>query len=381
MIEVLLWSAVVLLIYTYAAYPLLMARLARPSVPAARAPLENSELPTVDVIVAAFNEERHIAARIANLLAQDYPPDRLRVLIGSDGSSDRTAQIARDCAGSRVDVHEFAKNRGKASVLNDLVAASAAQVLVFTDANTIFARDTVLQLVSSLDDKTAAACGELVLQEPEKGGHNRDHLYWDTERRLKAAEASIGGLVGANGGVYCMRREVYRPIPSDTICDDFVIAMNAAASGAGLRYVPDAIAYEDTPADVLQEFHRRARIGIGNYQALFHHPEYLLRSDWALRFTYFSHKVLRWLSPHLLLMVLVCSVWLAREPFYLALALLQVAGYGLALVAFLFRDHVRWPGVVQSGVFFAVLNVAFLVAFRRFIAADYRGSWRRTERQ
>jgi cellulose synthase/poly-beta-1,6-N-acetylglucosamine synthase-like glycosyltransferase len=379
-LEVLLWSAVALLAWTYAIYPFLMARLGRaPS--AAASPMGDAELPTVAVIVAAFNEERHIGERIENLLAQDYPRGKLRVLVGSDGSRDRTVEIARAHAGERVEVHDFTVNRGKASVLNDLVALSRAEVLVFTDANTVFMGDTVRRLASALDADTAAVCGELVLEKPVEGGDNRDHQYWDSERRLKAAESAIGGLVGANGGVYAMRREHYRPIAPDTICDDFVIAMNVAASGGGLRYVPEAVAYEDTPGDVVQEFHRRARIGIGNYQALFQHPDFLLKSRWALRFTYVSHKVLRWLSPHLLLLVLACSLLLAAEPFYLAFAALQLAGYAVALFAFLSRDRIRWPGIVHAGVFFAVLNVAFLVAFRRFVTADYRGSWRRTERR
>lgn len=376
------WSTLALVAYAYVIYPaliLLVTRKSRGAVTADRA-MPAVECPSVAVIVSAYNEEFHIAARIQNLLEQDYPADRITLLIGSDGSSDRTVEIARAFSNPRLTVFAFQTNRGKASVLNDCVAHAQSQVLVFTDANTVFKPDTVRELVAVLDNKTAAACGELILKAPEQG-HNVDHGYWSIERRLKAAESSIGGLIGANGGAYAIRRDCFQPLRPDTIVDDFVIAMNIAVARKGLRYVPAAIAYEDTPGDVLDEYHRRVRIGIGNYQALFRHPQYLLDGPLALRFTYFSHKVLRWLTPHLLLIALVCSLALIQvNPFYGIAAVLQLTGYGLALTIFMTRNYIPWPRLLLSAMFFAVLNWAFLVGFKRYLFADYRGSWRRTER-
>jgi cellulose synthase/poly-beta-1,6-N-acetylglucosamine synthase-like glycosyltransferase len=379
------WGALTLLLYSYVIYPFLIIWVARfknsnsetSFVPTVSESI--AQLPTVAVIVAAFNEETHIVARIKNLLSQNYPSDRFQIFVGCDGCADRTVELARSIFDSRVLVCEFKVNRGKASVLNDLVAQASAEVLIFTDANTVFKTDTVKELVVALDDSTAATCGELMLQAPDSGG-NQDHQYWSFERKLKAAESSIGGLLGANGGVYAIRKNCFIPLRTDTICDDFVIAMNIAVKGQGLKYVSSAIAYEDTPGDVMTEYHRRVRIGIGNYQALFRHPRYLFGGNLALGFTYFSHKVLRWLTPHLLLVVLVSSLFLADHPMYLAIAILQLAGYAVAMLVFVTRDRFEWPGLIKSALFFAVLNVAFLVGFKRFITSDYRGSWRRTER-
>ncbi len=379
--ELLLWTCLGLVAYSYAVFPVLVTVLARAfgHPPARPATPDPASLPTVAVIVAAFNEEAHIASRIENLLAQDYPTDRLRVLVGSDGSTDRTAALAGARAGPRVEFHDFPVNRGKASVLNDLVAAARAEVLVFTDANTVFQADTVRNLVAALDGRTAAVCGELILQKPDAGS-NQDHRYWNAERRLKLAESSLGGLLGANGGVYAIRRERYRPLRPDTICDDFVIAMGVAVEGAGLRYEPSAVAFEDTPDDVAVEFHRRVRIGIGNYQSLFRHPRFLLGGPPMLGFTYFSHKVLRWLTPHLLLVALACSLFLAHRPAYLALSLAMAAGFALAYLVFVTRDRVAWPGLFRAASFFAMLNAAFLAGFAKFLTGNYRGSWRRTAR-
>lgn len=377
-LEALFWGALTLFIYAYFVYPLLMAGIAGRA-KAAPAAANQNRLPSVAVLVAAFNEEKCIAARIENLLQQDYPCEQLQITVGSDGSADHTVEIAREFSDARITVHEFRVNRGKASVLNDLVAHASADILVFTDANTVFERDTVRQLVTALDEQTGAVCGELIL-EAHRSGSNQDHRYWNFERRLKAAESSIGGLLGANGGVYAIHKKYYKPLRQDTICDDFVIAMNIAVEGRGLRYIPAAVAFEDAPTDVITEFHRRVRIGIGNYQTLFRHPQYLLSGSRALSFTYFSHKVLRWLTPHLLILMLATSLFLSGDQIYRAAFQLQLVGYGAGIAVFYLRNRIAWPNSIRAALFFAVLNFAFLVAFMRFVAADHSGSWRRTER-
>jgi cellulose synthase/poly-beta-1,6-N-acetylglucosamine synthase-like glycosyltransferase len=382
------WGAVTALLYSYLVYPRLVMWLA--SMKRSRkatalsdvgAP-ENAvqQLPKVTIIVAAFNEEKHIVSRIVNLLAQDYPAQLCTIFIGCDGCSDRTAELARSISEPRVTVFEFEVNRGKSSVLNDLVSRVTSEVIVFTDANTVFQPDTVRALVTSLSASIAATCGELILEAPAQG-ENQDHQYWNFERKLKAAESEIGGLLGANGGVYAIRKLAFVPLRTDTICDDFVIAMNIAASGQGLRYVPTAVAFEDTPGDVMAEYYRRVRIGIGNYQALVRQPNYLFGGGLSLSFTYFSHKVLRWLTPHLLLLIFISSVLLFHTTFYAAVALAQLLGYAFAVFAFMLRERIAWPRLVNAALFFAVLNFAFLVGFKRFLTSDYKGSWRRTERK
>jgi cellulose synthase/poly-beta-1,6-N-acetylglucosamine synthase-like glycosyltransferase len=334
----------------------------------------------VAVIVAAFNEERHIADRIRNILAQDYPADLLRLYVGSDGSSDRTVEFARAAANSRVQIVDFEINRGKASVLNDLVAMTGDDILVFTDANTEFEERAVAHLVEQFRNPVVgAACGELHLRSPGAGS-NEDHTYWGFEQKLKAAESRIGGLLGANGGVYAIRRELYRTLDADMICDDFVTAMDIAASGWATSYVPEAAAYEDTPADVASEYQRRVRIGIGNYQVLFRRLHYFVSAPVTLRFTYFSHKVLRWLTPHLLLTALISSGLLSARAPYAVFFAIQVGAYLLIALAYPLRSLFEFPRVLRAAVFFFTLNVAFLHAYWRYLRGSYRGSWKRTER-
>lgn len=337
--------------------------------------------PSVGVVISAYNEQAHLQERIDNLLGLDYPPELLRCYIGSDGSKDATAGILKACRDARIEACVFDVNRGKASVLNDLAGRAREAILVFSDANTFFHRDALKRLVKHFEDPAVGGVsGELRLR--GSGGDNQDSLYWRVEQFLKFFEGRIGGLLGANGAIYAIRRALWKPLTPDTICDDFCIAMNVAAAGHRLVYEPTAWAEEDTPEAIAEEYNRRVRIGIGNFQALVRHPEYLTGTSWGTAFAYFSHKVLRWTAPHLLLIALLASfvLGLASEG-WLLFALAQLAAYGFA--AWLYRRSQqggRMPGLLRIAAFLYALNWAFLVASWRFVRGDFRGSWARSER-
>ena len=378
-------------IYSYAIYPfvlLLLASLRQTASDAAfvlrkvdRRRSARGELPAVDVVIAAFNEEVHIARRIENLLELDYPADRLRVRVGSDGSSDGTADLLRAVTDPRVDVQIYPANRGKASVLNDLAARATAPILVFSDANTEFDDQALKRLVAHFDDeRVGGGSGELRLKRAD--GHNQDSLYWRVEQMLKTFEARIGALLGANGAIYAIRRELWRPLRPDTICDDFCVAMNVAATGRRLVYDPTAWAEEETPSEIVDEYHRRVRIGIGNFQALVRQPEYLFRTSMATAFAYLSHKVLRWTAPHLLLIALFASLLLAIDstPWRVASAGQAVLYLGAAALYWRSLTGRGLGGLMKIVAFLFALNWAFLAASARFATGRYRGSWRRSVR-
>lgn len=383
-----------LVVYSYAIYPLVLAlwaalhqlaqdvrfvtRKADRRVSDARAP---HDWPEVAVVIAAYNEERHIAERVHNILAQDYPRDKLRLYIGSDGSKDRTAEILRGLQDERLRLHLFEANRGKASVLNDLRDRVSEPLVVFSDANTFFDTQAVRRLVSWFDDpQVGGVTGELRLR--GSAGQNQDSLYWRIEQVLKFFEGRIGGLLGANGAIYAVRRPLWPALRPHEICDDFCIGMHVPASGFRMVYDPSAWAEEDTPDDISEEYHRRLRIGVGNFLALFGHPEFLTRTSNATRFAYVSHKVLRWVTPHLLVLALLLSLYLATtSPVWQALALAQVLGYAGA--AWLYRRTTQGlsiPGPTRLPTFFFALNWAFLVASVRYLRGSQQGAWRRTAR-
>ncbi|MDI1261171.1 glycosyltransferase family 2 protein [Aquabacterium sp.] len=381
-----------LVFYSYALYPLILALVAMvvqlrrdaryvSSKQDRRVPAQARMLPAVAVIISAYNEQMHLRQRIDNLLTMNYPPELLRCYIGSDGSSDATASILAACTDRRIQACVYDVNRGKASVLNDLVAQASAPILVFSDANTFFHPDAITVLVKHFDQAdVGGVSGELRLK--GSGGDNQDSVYWRLEQFLKFFEGRINGLLGANGAIYAIRRNLWQPLPPDTICDDFCVAMNVSASGHRLVYEPAAWAEEDTPQAIAEEYNRRLRIGIGNFQALVRHPEYITRTSLGTSFAYLSHKVLRWTAPHLLLLGLVASAILATQSIgWLSLTLLQLAAYGAAMCLYqLTQRQVVLPSLLRMAAFLYALNWAFMVASWRFARGNYRGSWRRTER-
>lgn len=385
-----------LVLYAYAGYPLVLGIWAACHQLASdighvirktdRRQAITEEWPDVAVVIAAYNEEQHIAARIDNLLQQDYPADKLRIYIGSDGSKDRTADIVRGFTDERIRPQIFETNRGKATVLNHLREQVKEPVVIFSDANTYFHPQAIKRLTRWFAcADIGGVSGELRLL--SNSGQNQDSLYWRIEQALKYFEGRIGGLLGANGAIYAMRRELWPALAPHEICDDFVIGMTASTRGFKLVYDPSAWAEEETPHDISEEHHRRLRIGVGNFQALFGHPEFLTHTNLATRFAYVSHKILRWITPHLLLTSLLASLALAclaqeQDAFmWKAWVGLQFCGY--AATAWWYRRSMaghHLPSPVRLPTFFFALNWAFLLASIRYARGGQQGTWRRTSR-
>ena len=393
-VEIAFWLAALAVVYTYFLYPLLLMALSAVrqvradlryiSQGGSRRPeaLDSHALPTVAVLVAAYNEERHIAERIRNLLALDYPADRLRIYIGSDGSSDATNRLVDEARHERIVFRRFEQRRGKPSVINDLAALAQEEILVFTDANTSFEPDAVTRLVRHFHDP-AIGCvsGELRLV-AGAGTENPDNVYWRYERMLKFFEGRLGALLGANGGVYALRRQHYRPIPPDTIVDDFSISVDLIEQGLRCHYDPEARATEEIPPRIGDEFRRRVRIGIGNYQAFRRHFGLLHPRHGYAALAFFSHKCLRWFAPHCMVIALVANALLATggQTLWLALLALQLAFYLLAGAGHLAGRSGSVPRALRLPVFFVSMNMALLIGYFRYLGGGFSGAWSRSAR-
>ncbi len=381
LLEFLFWLCVILVGYTYAGYPALVWFLSW-SLGSAHSPPEGREdtLPSLTLVLSALNEEAVIGERIQNALDMDYPHDKLELLIGSDGSTDATADIVRSFASPRVRLLSFALNRGKASVLNDAVEAARGEILLMTDANTHVDRAAARNLVRWFKEPgVGAVVGRLILIDPESG-RNADGLYWRYETFLKRRESLLDGLLGANGAIYAIRKELFAPIPGDTIIDDFLIPLIAKLrSGCKIIYDRDAIAREETAPNLVSEFRRRVRIGAGGYQAIGMLWRLLdPRRGW-ISLTFFSHKILRWLCPFFLIgMVLLC-IPLSNQLFYKTCLILQVVSY--PTLGYLgLRSQIRMPKLIRLASMFVTINLALLCGFCRWLSGTQKGSWMRTSR-
>jgi cellulose synthase/poly-beta-1,6-N-acetylglucosamine synthase-like glycosyltransferase len=373
----LFWVTLFLIVYSYLFYPLLLKLLVKPQEIKMEMP---TDLPSVDVIIAAYNEESCIKERIENALAQDYP-GKVQVLVASDGSEDNTGKIIESFSDPRVIAFNFEVNRGKISVLNDLIAKSKAKILVFTDANTDFNTDAISVLVSSFSNNIGAVSGELIL-ETDDGNQNLDGFYWKYEQFLKKAESQLGSLLGANGAIYALYRDLYIPLSTDTIVDDFCIVMNVKKQGYDVVYNDKAIAKEEVAPSMQDEFGRRVRIGIGNYKAFFANLWALSPMLGIMSWCYWSHKVLRWFAPHLMLILLIANASLLGNDFFNLILALQVAFYGTGLIGLKRinqQKHVNKPVAIIS--FFVSMNIALAQGFLRFCKGHKSGGWKRTARQ
>ncbi len=376
------WACAALVVYAYAGYPLLAWLLSRWFGREAGPPvLADAKLPVLSLLIAAHNEEAVIDGRLGNALACDYPPGKLDVAVGSDGSTDATASIVRRYAGRGVRLFHYADRGGKSAVLNASFPRLRGTVVMLSDANTHFDPQAARHLARWFDDpQVGVVVGRLILVDPDTG-RNADSHYWRYETFLKQCEGRLGALLGANGAIYAIRRELFEPIPAGTLVDDFVLPLRAVLrTGCRVVYDDCAIAREETAAEVADEFRRRSRIGAGGFQSLGMLWRLLdPRRGW-IAFTFLSHKIVRWFCPFFLLGMLLSSLLLWHRPFYRAALLTQLAGLGLSVLAHYLPPRWTLLKPLRLLTMFTTMNLALLVGFGRWLCGVQSGVWRRTAR-
>jgi cellulose synthase/poly-beta-1,6-N-acetylglucosamine synthase-like glycosyltransferase len=381
-IQIVLWLSLGLLFYTYAGYPLLLWLLSKAVGLLKTSSAQPDLWPTVSIVISAYNEEAVILRRIQNLLEQDYPHNRMEILIGSDGSTDSTCELVARSGFSRTQIFGFSARRGKASVLNDLVARATGEYVIFTDAATVFFPDAIKHLISGFwRYPTAAVIGGMLELRPEDTSRNTDGLYWRYEMFLQHAESLIGAGLGASGAIYTVRRRHYCPLPPDTMADDLLEPMlvRLRMKGDVVLHSP-ARAWQATPKHVADEFRRRIRTGAGISHVVLT-TRHLLRPQWGLvALAFWSHKMLRLLGPWFLLTALAANIWLFDQWIYRLLLTGQAAGYGLALSAGRLRVVPVIGRAAVAARYFLVLNSALAIGCLKFLFGMSSPTWSRTVR-
>ena len=370
------WLACASILYAYVLFPLLLSLVAKFSSKAAAEPAVpiDGELPRIAMIVAAYNEIDCIQDKIRNTLSLDYPRDKFHLYIGSDGSTDGTSEFLETVDDRRVIALRFTERRGKSAVLNDLIARADAEILVMCDANGMFNVDALKQLVKHFADPTVGCVsGEMCLD--KDGGVSGEGLYWRFENWIKQNESKLGFLIGCNGGIYALRRLLFRPIPNTTIVDDFVISLNVLAQGYRTILDPRARALEPACPTTRGEMARKARIGAGNWQALGMTLRLLSPRYGLIAAAYWGHKILRWATPVFMLTMIVASVMLRREMFFADVALLNVAGVLIAAAASYAPVSARMPKLTRPVSYFYLMNYSLLCGLIRYIFKTQKTTW------
>ena len=385
------WMSVGILLYTYAGYPLVLIvlgslkqlksdlrfGLARRTRRVSGATVDR---PRVSIVFAAHNEEKVIAEKLLNCARLDYPAELLDILVGCDGCTDATAALARLSAPANTSVFEFADRGGKPAVLNKLLPRARGEIVVFCDANTEFEPDAIHALVRHFKrSEIGCVCGELRLR--LRGGEpTGEQLYWRFETLLKFLESRLNMLVGASGAMFAIRRNLFEPIPSDGIVEDFLIAMNVRAAGYRVVYEPEAIAWEEVAPNARHEFRRRVRIGAGNFHALRHTWRLLNPIAGAVALAFWSHKLCRWLVPLFLVAAQLSAAMLAREPVYGAAAALGGVLVLLALLGYRLDLRAQYWAPASIPYYFLSMNLALLLGLIAFGRGTQSIVWTPTAR-
>lgn len=383
-IEIIFWAGFAVLAYSYLGYPLLLLALNRflPSSEAAPE-VEEREPKRVSMLVAAYNEEAVIAGKIANALSLDYTSGSLDVWIASDGSTDRTNAIVRAFAekDERVHLLEFPRT-GKSGVLNMAIEKIDGDIIVFSDANTEFTTGALRKLAARFADPgVGCACGRLVYRNPGEAMSGKgESFYWRYETALKKMENRLGYVAGANGAIYAIRRGLFEPLRKGTINDDFVISMRIVEKGFKSVYEEGAVAYEDVAPDAGSEFRRHIRDGAGHYIAVCHLWRLLNPLLGKRSFIYWSHRVLRWAAPFIMIALFALNIALRKEPFYASLLIVHSAFYVAAFAGLLIAGARSMPFFIYVPFYFCNLNLALLFGFVKAMTGTQKPAWERTER-
>lgn len=371
------WSSLAIVLYSYIGYPLLLffIKVLRRN---GRYASNNDYRPTVCLLISAYNEEKVLRKKIENSLGLNYPNDKLRVLVASDGSDDRTVAIAGDYEDLGVEVFHRHQRTGKSAVLNDVMESIEEEVVVFTDANSLFAEDAIEKLVSHFQNPNiGCVVGKLRYVDKHTTSVSKgEGLYWRYEGLLSRLESSLGSVLVANGSIFAIRRDLFTKLCPE-VANDFQLPIEIGSRGYGVLYESEAMAFERSAIFWQEEFKRKVRIvlrGLTGYS--------LMRKKLAgLRsFQFFSHKLLRWVIGPLLFVALASNVMLVGESsFYSVMLALQVVFYLAALNGWRVRRARKPHPLFYVPFYFTMVNLAAGVALAKFLSGERQSTWDKAE--
>jgi cellulose synthase/poly-beta-1,6-N-acetylglucosamine synthase-like glycosyltransferase len=376
-LQLIFWSIVGVVVYSYCLYPLILWVVSRTKKNVNT--VLHVPLPTVSLVISVYNEEKNLPAKLSNIEGYDYPAEKMEILFGVDGATDKSEKILGECSNDNIRVVSFKERRGKAAVLNDLLDLAGSEIIVFTDSNTIFEPQTIKELIKHFKDPTiGAVSGYLKLvQSTEQSVKTGEHTYWEYENIIKSWESRTFSMLGATGGVYAIRKKLFVLLPVDlSIADDFIIPMEIVKKGYRCVYEPKALAYEALGKNVSDEFRRKVRIGAQNINALpfiasLLHPRYGF-----IAFALLSHKIIRWFIPFFLILSFILGLLLYHNALVYRL---MIVAWGLLLctgsIGWLTEKTSMPIGFFIYPYYFLAMNYALFVGFFKAVFHTQKTTW------
>lgn len=362
--ELLIWLSLLILGYVYVGYYLILAVLGRlvRGKPITKSVTEHQ----VSLIISAYNEEKVIGKKLENSLSLDYDKDRLEIIVVSDASTDGTDSIVRSFAGKGVILKRMPVRNGKTAGLNQAVAIARGSVLAFSDANAMYASDALTKLVRNFaDPSVGCVTGDSQYTNPSRSESAKsENLYWGYERAMKIRESQLGSMVGADGAMFAIRKELYTVLETEDI-NDFVTPLQVVHRGYRCVFEPQAMCYEPPAIYFEEEFRRKIRIVNRSWNGVFRVKQLLnpFRYGW-FSFQLLSHKLLRWLTAFVLILLLISSTvvfWDTRRWGYGVLLAGQLLGYSAGVVGLILERSRICPRWLSLAAYFLVVNVASIL--------------------
>lgn len=375
-LKILFWMASFLVVYAYAGYPFLLAVLAR-SFPYRERP-GDAPLPTVTLVISAYNEAAVIHEKLKNSFSLDYPEGLLDILVVSDSSTDGTDEIVQSFASKGARLVRQTQRLGKSAGLNSGLAQATGEIVVFSDANALYRSDAIRRLVRHFASPNVGYVVGNARYADQPGlvpSAESEGLYWKLETWLKQKESDFGSVVGGDGAIYAIRRELFTPLlPTDI--NDFLNPLQIIARGYRGVYEREAVCYEDAGDSFEKEFRRKSRIVSRSLNALRRVPSVLL--PWTQPrhwFALVSHKILRWFAPVFLIAAGLCTIPLWSILFYRLLLLLQVLFYSLAATGWFMERRATAPRLVYLPYYFCLVNCASLLGILKCFQGALSPTW------
>lgn len=385
-LQIIFWICLGLIIYSYLVFPFILRLLAGNREISASS-FSNEDLPLISLLIAAYNEEKVLGDKIKTVLESAYPEEKLEILVGSDASTDRTNDLLKELAEKHPSLQLFLyeKRQGKPGIINRLASKARGEILVISDANVMLERNTLYELVRHFkDDRIGLVDSRLVSTGIKQGGISRQEKYYTSrEVRIKHDESILwGSMMGPFGGCYAVRKSLFQPVPDHFLVDDFFINMTVLRQGASCISNIRAMVSEDVSNSPREEFRRKKRISAGNFQNLARFRSLLFKGGPGVGFCFFSHKVIRWIVPFLVLITLPVSLLLAGNSLlYLILAFLQLLALLLPFIDHLLRKIKIHSLPLRFISHFVLMNLALLAGFIRYLGGIENNVWQPTSRK
>lgn len=387
--EILFWISLFIVFYTFLGYGIflyILVRLRRMFKGPRKAPDLNQNMPSLTLVVAAYNEEYLIEEKIQNTLGLNYPADKLTLLFVTDGSTDSTPERIANYAQIKL-MHAAGRN-GKIMAIHRAMREVNSDVVVYTDANTFLNKDALLLIARHYADPTVGAVSgeKRVMQDAVSDATAGEGFYWKYESTLKKWDSELYSVVGAAGELFSVRRSLYKDVEPDTILDDFMISMLIAQDGYRIIYEPDAYASELSSDNIKEELKRKVRIAAGGIQSILRLKKLILPFDHPLLwFQYISHRVLRWtITPFLMILVFVLNMVLCFVSDGLIYPLLlsgQILFYGAALAGWVLQTRMIKVKALFVPYYFCVMNYAVIAGINRYFRGSQSAAWEKSKRK